>query len=73
MRHLRGVYGEGAVRVSWHPRQSGSYTMDHTALTYLLDPQGHLRLALRHEQSAEEVAKDLRTLMDDKRGGDASS
>lgn len=41
----------------------GSYTMDHTALTYLLDPQGRLRLAVRHEQSAQQVADDLRTLM----------
>jgi len=40
-----------------------SYTMDHTALTYVLDPQGRLRLAVRHEQSAQQVADDLRTLM----------
>lgn len=45
-----------------------SYTMDHTALTYVLDTQGRLRLALRHEQSAEQVANDLRTLMEDDRG-----
>lgn len=46
----------------------GSYTMDHTALTYVLDAQGRLRLALRHEQSAEQVANDLRTLMQDDLG-----
>lgn len=40
-----------------------SYTMDHTALTYILDPEGRLRLAVRHEQSPQEVAQDLRTLM----------
>lgn len=40
-----------------------SYTMDHTALTYILDPKGQLRLAIRHEQSPEDVATDLRTLI----------
>lgn len=41
----------------------GSYTMDHSALTYAFDPQGRLRLALRHEQSAEDYAHDLRQLL----------
>lgn len=40
-----------------------SYTMDHTALTYLIDAQGKLRLALRYPQSAEDSAADLRTLL----------
>lgn len=40
-----------------------SYTMDHTALTYLIDAQGKLRLALRHQQSAEECAQDVRTVL----------
>lgn len=44
-----------------------SYTMDHTALTYVIDVQGRLRLGVRHEQGAQEVADDLRQLMDDKR------
>ncbi|MGX5652110.1 SCO family protein, partial [Hydrogenophaga borbori] len=44
-----------------------SYTMDHTALTYVIDAQGRLRLGVRHEQGAQEVADDLRQLMDDKR------
>src|SRR5574343_491279 len=30
-----------------------SYTMDHTALSYLIDPQGRLRVAVRHGQSAD--------------------
>lgn len=41
-----------------------SYTMDHTALSYILDPEGRLRLGIRHEQTAQEVADDLRTLME---------
>jgi len=40
-----------------------SYTMDHTSLTYVYDPQGKLRLALRHAQTAQEYADDLRTLL----------
>jgi protein SCO1 len=42
---------------------SGSYTMDHTAVTYAFDPRGRLRLAIRHPQSAEEVAADLKVLL----------
>lgn len=40
-----------------------SYTMDHTALTYAYDPAGQLRVALRHEQTAEQFAEDLRRLL----------
>jgi protein SCO1/2 len=40
-----------------------SYTMDHTALTYVVDAQGKLRLALRHQQSAQECVEDLRTVL----------
>ena len=41
----------------------GSHTMDHTAITYAFDPQGRLRLAIRHEQTAESVAADVRLLL----------
>jgi protein SCO1/2 len=40
-----------------------SYTMDHSTLSYAFDPQGHLRVALRHAQSAEDCAHDLRQLL----------
>lgn len=40
-----------------------SYTMDHTAITYVFDDKGAIRLALRHEQTAEQCAADLRTLL----------
>ncbi|MFY0480703.1 SCO family protein [Achromobacter marplatensis] len=40
-----------------------SYTMDHTALTYIIDAQGKLRLALRHQQTAEQCVEDLRTVL----------
>ncbi|KGD94170.1 photosynthetic protein synthase I [Achromobacter sp. RTa] len=40
-----------------------SYTMDHTALTYVIDAEGKLRIALRHQQTAQECADDLRTVL----------
>jgi len=40
-----------------------SYTMDHTALTYVFDTKGKLRLALRHNQTAEDVAHDVRQVL----------
>ena len=39
-----------------------SYTMDHTALSYVFDTQGRLRLALKHEQTAEDYAHDIALL-----------
>jgi protein SCO1/2 len=41
-----------------------SYTMDHSTITYVLDPQGRLRLAMRHDLSAEDAARDIRVLLD---------
>jgi protein SCO1/2 len=40
-----------------------SYTMDHSTLSYVFDARGRLRLAVRHDQSAEELAQDIRTLL----------
>lgn len=40
-----------------------SYTMDHSAFSYVFDPAGKIRLALRHEQSAQECAEDLRKIL----------
>ena len=43
-----------------------SYTMDHTALSYLFDRQGRIRVVLRHEQTADEYTADIRALMAEK-------
>jgi protein SCO1/2 len=40
-----------------------SYTMDHTALTYLFDPAGRIRVALRHEQTVDDYTADVRRLL----------
>ena len=41
----------------------GSYTMDHTATSYVYDPAGKLRLAVGYQQDAASVAADLKTLL----------
>lgn len=41
----------------------GSYSVDHSAQSYVIDPQGRLRLFVRHERIAEDLAPDLRTLL----------
>lgn len=43
-----------------------SYTMDHTALTYLFDRQGRIRVALRHEQTVDDYTADIRQLLAEK-------
>jgi protein SCO1 len=44
-------------------KTGSSYTMDHTALSYVFDTKGALRLAVRHSQGADDVAHDLRLLI----------
>ncbi|MFT3734348.1 MAG: SCO family protein [Rhodocyclaceae bacterium] len=39
------------------------YTVDHSTLSYVFDLKGRLRLAVRHELSAQAVAEDLRQLL----------
>jgi protein SCO1/2 len=39
------------------------YTIDHTALTYAFDPNGRLRLAIRHDTSPQAVAEDVKRLL----------
>jgi len=39
------------------------YSVDHSAQSYVLDPQGRLRLFVRHDHMAEDLAPDLRVLL----------
>ena len=41
-----------------------SYTVDHTAGSYVFDPQGRIRLFVKHAQGVEPLASDLRRLID---------
>lgn len=40
-----------------------SYTMDHSAGSYIYDPQGHLRLYSRYGSGAQALADDIRLLL----------
>ena len=44
-------------------KQGASYSVDHSAQSYVIDPQGRLRLLVRHDRIAQDLADDLRTLL----------
>ncbi|NYT80244.1 SCO family protein [Alcaligenaceae bacterium] len=67
-----GLYGDLAqtrktasdFKVYYEKVPTGSsYTMDHTAITYVYDKDGQLRVALRHTQSVEDYAADIRQVL----------
>ncbi len=41
----------------------GSYTMDHSSGSYVIDAKGKLRLYLKHEDTAPQIAQDLKRLL----------
>ena len=43
-----------------------NYSIDHTAGTYVFDPEGRLRLYVRHAEPADSIAADIRLLLADK-------
>lgn len=44
----------------------GAYSVDHSAQSYVLDAKGQLRLFVRHDRIAQDLADDLRTLLKEK-------
>lgn len=52
---------------AFYQKQPGStptsYTVDHSAGTYVYDAQGRLRLYVRHGESAPNIAADIKTLL----------
>lgn len=44
-------------------RDGSSYSVDHTAASYIIDTEGRLRLYVRHNQSVEEIVSDVRKLL----------
>lgn len=44
-------------------KQGDGYTVDHSAQSYVIDPQGRLRLLVRHDRIAQDLAHDLRALL----------
>lgn len=67
-----GLYGDiertaemaNAFKVYFKKVSTGSsYTMDHSAFSYVYDPDGNLRLLLKHEQGAADYADDIRQIL----------
>jgi protein SCO1 len=69
-----GLYGdmEGTAKTAkefrvYYQKQPGStpssYTMDHTAGSYVFDPQGRVRLFVRHGDGGANLVADLRTVL----------
>jgi protein SCO1/2 len=44
-------------------KQPGSYTMDHTAGSYVFDTQGHIRLFVKHGQGPQTLTHDIKLLL----------
>ena len=42
---------------------AGSYSIDHTTGSYAFDPQGRLRLLIRHGETPDRIAADLKLLL----------
>ena len=72
--HFLGLSGDAAAtqsaakefKIFFEKRPGGApgtYTVDHSAQSYVLDAQGRLRLLVRQERIAQDLAQDLRTLM----------
>jgi protein SCO1/2 len=68
--HLRGLTGDAAAIAAMEksyrvyakkvPLQGGDYTMDHSALVYLMDKQGRFVAPFNIKRRPEEAAADLR-------------
>ena len=58
------VINEFKLFVEKVPAKNGSdYTIDHTAGSYVFDPQGRIRLFIRHGQGSEPILSDIRVLL----------
>ena len=54
----------GEFKIYFEKRKAGAtYTVDHSAQAYVIDPQGRLRLLVRHDRIGQDLAPDLRTLL----------
>lgn len=45
------------------PGNDGNYSIDHTAASYAIDPQGRLRLYIKHGETPEQMAEDIKLLL----------
>jgi protein SCO1/2 len=69
-----GLYGDTKATLEvarefrvFYSRVKGStaldYSIDHSATSYAFDPQGRLRLLIRHGETPQHIAEDLRKLL----------
>jgi protein SCO1/2 len=69
-----GLYGDTATTAAtakefkvFYQKQPGTtpatYTVDHSAGSYVFDPVGHLRLYVKHGESPSRIAEDVRRLL----------
>jgi protein SCO1 len=67
-----GLYGDAAAtqraakefKVYYEKRKAGDgYSVDHSAQSYVIDPQGRLRLFVRHDRIASDLPDDLKVLL----------
>jgi protein SCO1/2 len=67
-----GLYGDLAAtqkaakefKIYFEKRKAGeSYSVDHSGQSYVIDPQGRLRLLVRHDRIGADLADDLRTIL----------
>ena len=67
-----GLHGDAAAtqraakefKIFYEKRKAGdSYSIDHSGQSYVIDPQGRLRLFVRHDRIATDLADDLRALL----------
>ena len=70
--HHYDFYGDAAAtqraarefKVFYEKRKTADgYSVDHSGQTYVLDPQGRLRLFVRPDRLASDLPEDLRTLL----------
>ena len=54
----------GEFKIFFEKAKSGdSYTVNHSAQSYVIDPQGRLRLLVRHDRIGSDLGPDLRTIL----------
>src|SRR5688572_9558517 len=51
-------------KIYFEKAKSGdSYTVNHSVQSYVIDPQGRLRLLVRHDRISQDLAEDLRAIL----------
>jgi protein SCO1/2 len=46
-----------------HPEASGDYSMDHSSVIYVMDPQGRFTASFTHESTPEQISERLKKLI----------